>query len=111
MNTMIICYKKENYTPQIEDNPKEYVCKDCKSPVLIGESVIKDTESRHKTVNWKPQCMDCFKKTPRHGKMTRPSQEILQRLRDEAGVDIDEMKVRRTMRKLKNEVMGSQNEN
>lgn len=103
--TIIVCERKEGCVSRVDDNHKEFKCKDCDKVVLVGESVIKQAQSKFKTFIWKPICMICFEKMPEHGKLIRPSLESINKMRV-AGMYLDEVELRKIMQEVKNR-MGS----
>lgn len=100
---MIVTMKKEGYRNVIGTKTEEFTCSDCKEPVLVEAMTLKqgreDAKEQKKELDY--LCMDCYKKMPRFGKIIRPNQERIERMREE-GYEIDEVMIRKTLKAFRN---------
>ena len=100
----IICFRKEDYK-EIGDNPKEFKCSQCEHTVMIGKLTMNQADEKAKD-KWKPLCHNCLKKMPRNGKIIRPDEATINKMREEYE-DFGELEIRESLRKVR-ELMGSE---
>jgi DNA-binding transcriptional regulator YiaG len=103
MKTYILCARKENYKNYVDETIKEEKCFKCNSIIIYGDLVLKQANENKKIKNNEIKfiCNKCYLNMPKFGKLIRPSQEVLQKMR-QTGINIDEVSIREVMKRIKN---------
>lgn len=100
---IIITRRKEDYENFLDEDAKEAKCMKCKKTVIYGDITYRHAEkekAKKKAKSIEFLCNICYKEMPKFGKLIRPNQEMLDRMRAD-GMDIDEIKIRKMMHAIK----------
>ncbi len=101
-NVIILCNKKEYYRQYIDEKIFYGKCKECNEELVYGEITLRQAKEEF-SGEIKFICRDCHLKLPKFGKYIRPNNETMDALRkDNVNMNIDEVKIRETMKKIKN---------
>ena len=101
---IIIAQRKSNYINAVDEAVKEGKCKECGETIMYGDITFREAQ---KQVNKKSTkeiqflCPECYKKMPRFGKLMRPNQEMIEKLRA-TGMPLDEAYIRKMMHSIRN---------
>lgn len=97
---IIICTRKEDHDNPLDEVMTEGKCNQCGETVVCGNLVLEQMRREQPGKEASFWCGECFNKTPKMGKLARPSPEMIKRMREE-GADFDEVKLREVLHRIK----------